>query len=1387
MISAMKASLIAFLSAGLPVLALGAPPVYRAGVAKIDITPPLPVRLSGYPARLAPASELEGRLYARALALKDAEGVVSVLLSAESIGLPAAVRSKVCGNIRPRLGIYHERIAFASTNSHAAPALRGVLEKMFELDLAERQAIAQYTDFLADQLIAAVNQAVKNMQPVKIIYGKAALLMSENRLAAGGPVDPDFHVLAAVREDGQPLAAAFSSACRGAALPAEFNRVSGDWPGLAAAALEAAHPGSAALPLLGCAADAVPSPRGSLEHARAHARKIASAVEEILQKPQLEVTARLDIQFEYAPLPVTPPSGGGPAAPQEYRWPMQSWRFGEQLLVLFLGGEVEAAYSLRLRRELNLANLMVCSFANDTASYLPGRQTLERFPAEVQARLSWHGRAGAWPPALEDAAVGQVKSLALESPADLARRVKPPPPKSPAEALATFRLAPGFRLELAAAEPEVADPVALTFDGNGAMYACEMRDYPLGPRAAHPFDGRVRRLEDRDQDGYFETSTVFAAEVPFPTGIAPFRGGVFVTCAPDLIYLKDENGDGRADLRETVFTGFNVGNSQHLLNSMAWGPDNWIYVNGGDFAAIRPGGKEGPPELTLSHSNFRFQPATRAVEPATGYRGGFGLTFDEYNARIVCESTSHAIQVMLPHASLKRNRHLAVDATVQHLSGHGQEIYPASRPLQRFNDPMDAGRFSAASGVHLYAGDQFPEAYRRSLFVCEPVSNLVHRDVLAPAGAAWRADRGEEKMEFLASTDHWFRPVNCATGPDGALYILDMYREVIEHPEWIPAHLQKLFDLRSGMDRGRIYRVLHERGPVGRRGPRLEGAGAAALVEALAHPNGWRRQAAQRLLVERGGRDAVPLLAKAAWEASAPEGCRRALWALEGLGAVKPENVLRAFEDPYPPVRALAAHLSERFMAAPEKIAVPLPEFVRLEEALLRLAGDGEAKVRFQAALSLGALESRDRIAALARIALRDAGDPWIQTAVLTSLSSDPVPFLKTVLEAGDPERPAAELIRRAAALIGSRKVAAEILETLALLTEHHEAHPGFWIVPAVADLLRRMRPLTVSKLAATQEAGGEGAAGDGARQAAGKLARLFSQVAREVGRDAAPLEERLRGVEMLGFDDTGLALPVLSRFLEARYPADLQRAAVQGLARLPGEEARGRATELLLQVFPRQTPAVRREALEALVQEAGRSAVLLAALEEGSIDPKDLDLGFRKILLEREETRARAEKIFARVAVDPDRAQVVERAAAAIGRLEGLGRPERGRELFSKHCSICHRFKGEGTAVGPDLATVANRALEALVIDLLDPSRSVSPEFLNYVLITRDRKIITGLLVTETPTSVLLRRAEGKSDSVLRQDIAELRATGQSVMPEGLEQELQPEELRELILYIKG
>lgn len=563
---------------------------------------------------------------------------------------------------------------------------------------------------------------------------------------------------------------------------------------------------------------------------------------------------------------------------------------------------------------------------------------------------------------------------------------------SPAESAKTFQLREEFDIEPFATEPDVLSPVDLVFDAAGNAFVIEMGDYPYDAQPGR-FKGRIRLLKDTNGDGKPDHSYVFADGLPSATSALPYKDGLIVCAAPDILLLRDTNHDFKADTREVLFTGFFAKNSEAQITSMRYGIDNWIYANNsGQSGMITSPLRPDVPPLNVAGGNFRFRLDKKLFEVESG-NGQFGLAMDEWGHRFYTQNTLHIQQSPIAWRYLHRHDYLPSFRSDVNISDHEPAMFQKSQTpywrqqrsdrRQAKYDSLKSGyteyardHFTGASGGTFYGGDGFPKAFQGSVFTGEVAGNLVHRDVMTsvngnPAFTASR-DAGEKDREFLVATDPWFRPANLTLGPDGYLYIVDMYRQHIETPVSIPEDLKKDMDFAKGEQYGRIWRIFPKEGP--KRAPALpdlSNKNPGELVTLLEHPNQWWRLNAQRVLVEKQDKSLVTILKKMAVDHSDPRTRLHAMYTLDALDALEESVVKKALNDTHPGVREHAVILAEKYPTF-------LPE-------IIRLTGDTAPQVAYQACLSTGQFTGKEALTALAVCAENNAENASWRLAVLSS------------------------------------------------------------------------------------------------------------------------------------------------------------------------------------------------------------------------------------------------------------------------------------------------------------------------------------------------------------------------------------------------------------------
>lgn len=961
-------------------------------------------------------------------------------------------------------------------------------------------------------------------------------------------------------------------------------------------------------------------------------------------------------------------------------------------------------------------------------------------------------------------------------------KFEPPPskPLSPVEEHKTFKLADGFTLSLIAAEPDIVDPVALAFDEQGRLFVAEMHGYPNGGIGLGDISsGKIKMLEDRDGDGKYERTTIFADGLRLPTSVMPWNGGLLVANAPDLIFLKDTDGDGKADERRILYTGFDLANIQQMVNSLQWGVDNWVYATcGGKGGTITCPEKKDFKPLVLRGRHIRFKPdVPGSLEPTSG-GGQFGLTPDEQGNWFTATNSQVLRHIVLPDHYLERNPNLLVGAVTLdiHQEGTAPKVHRISpfeawrvERTRRRKGGADAKRFAStelvpggfitsACSPTCYLGGAFPREFEGNVFVCDPANNLIHRMILEPKGpATFIAKRAYPDKEFLASTDNWFRPVNMTIGPDGALYIADFYREVIETPLSLPEDMKKVLTLKS-QARGRIWRLAADKE---RKAEPLPGkADEAQLIAMLESPNSWRRYTAQRLLVERKAAGPKAELASLARASKTPAGKIHALWTLEGLDCLSDADLLTALRDVAEGVRLHAVRLGESRQAKSKDIA----------GRLLEMCKDSSPRVRFQLAFSLGANPHEQASWSLAELARHDGVDSFMQTAILSSASGRGG-TLVAALAPGPGDKTISPLLPRLAQMIGASPSEDEMVRLL------HALNPGKgtlapWHFVALDGLVQgwQARGLRAETAWTKPEL----------KRALDPLTKILALAQNMAVEEKTPAEERARAIRLLSLLPLKESGKTLTSLLAPAEPPPIQLAAIRTLGLYADREVAG----LLLQEWPAYSPATRREVVEALLARPERVGALLDAIEAKKVQPTLIEPARLDQLRKHPDAvlRKRAVRLLA-AQVLPERAKVLKDYEAA---LDLKGDVARGRDVFRKNCITCHRLEGVGLEVGADLQPILpGKTPERLLVDVLDPSREVDPRFQEYVVMTKSGRLVTGIIAAESAAGLTLRRAEKAEETLLRSNIESITATPRSLMPEGLEQKIGREEMADLIVYL--
>lgn len=969
---------------------------------------------------------------------------------------------------------------------------------------------------------------------------------------------------------------------------------------------------------------------------------------------------------------------------------------------------------------------------------------------------------------------------------------------APEDAIGTFELAPGFQMELIANEPLVSDPVDMEIDEFGRLYVVEMPGYPIDKSGTCS----IVLLSDSDDDGVMDKRTVFADNLILPNGILRWKNGLLVTDAPDVLYLEDTDGDGVADVREVVMTGFSLSNPHVNVNNPIYGLDNWVHLSHlghigtrkyeeefGDKGSTiifpnQPGSSELPKNAN-GHS-VRFKPDIQVAELAST-RSQFGHTYDRWGRYLLTHNQNHIYHEVIASQYLSRNPGLLVSNASDAISDHGKEtevFQITTNPDRQLFTPV--GLTTSSSGLTAYLGGTFPEPFNNAVFVAESVSNLVHVDILKEKGATFVAERLRDNKEFLASKDSWSRPVNMYVGPDGALYVLDYYRRIIEHPEWMSDEAVAAGGLYDGVGMGRIFRIT----PKGTgkadwtSGLSFGEESPQEWVEHLASTNYWWRNNAQRLLVNAQNQDVIPPLEQMAKNQDSPEGRMHALWTLEGLKGLSTDLIIQALNDPEAGVRENAIKLAE----------MHLSESNELIDSLLNLSSDPNARVRFQLLCTLGFIDTDEAAQVAEDLLFQDLEDEWVQIAALSAPSSQNTNLLKTVLERFDKKVPAyGSLIQRLTAMITANESNGET-ERLLEAAINLSGKNG-WEAPVldgIAEGIKRNEEneKTLSNymdqivLAFFEHPDSD------LRKSALNLiktmnfkedALLESSMEKAMAIAANPSLPETRRAEGLRFLPQGDVAPYaeeLKSMIATTEPITLQIAAMQALGNIKGKEV----PEYVLTKWNSLTHEIREVALTVFMTDTDRVKLLLDALQSGKIPTEAIGWKMRVQLMNNKDESTRN---LARELLTKDEGEQINKNYQKA--LEINGDPIAGKSVYIENCALCHQFRGKnGVAFGPDLGSLHNWHPKDLMANILDPNLSIAPGFDLWEVNLKDGETIQGMIMNETSAAISLRTSPGIEKSINRQDIASIKGMAMSLMP-GLAGQLDQQKIADLMAFIRN
>lgn len=918
------------------------------------------------------------------------------------------------------------------------------------------------------------------------------------------------------------------------------------------------------------------------------------------------------------------------------------------------------------------------------------------------------------------------------------------------QAAAALAVHDGFKFRAVAQEPMVVDPVSARLDMRGRLWVVEMPDYPLGPPDGAGPNGRIKILEDRDKDGLFDQVHLFAEGLSFATGVQPYRDGALVTLAGQIVFIRDKDGDLRGDETTVLFRGFAEQNQQLRANHPTLGPDGLIYIanglRGGLVEPVDERFEKGEQPLDIRDRDFVFDPEG-GWWGAVGGNSQFGLTVDDFGRRIGCSNRNPAMTAPLSLRAIERDPLYAARDAVLDVAAAAERSRVVSRAEAWTTSNLHSGQFSAACGVFA-PGFQYDG--KEWLLVCEPTAYLVQRQSIQRQGSVWAAERAAQPEEFFASTDTWFRPVEVTAGPANTVFVVDMARAVIEHPDFMPPELKTRPDQRDGDHLGRIWQI----GPQGSWPAFQELGSVDQAMQWLQSDSPWQRQVASQFFLESGGGHQAQWSDVVLSESALPQARSRAAWLLHRFDGFAESHFKALAQSNDPRLRALAAELGGNREPMAQQVTA--------------LCDDADPLVRRVAASALADTDNAadDRVDALVMAVEKDPKEEWINRTV----ASVAAPLVGPV---------ALRLVKQPHL---NTPLVAHLTERLALQSPGDAAHVTAQVLDR-QDLQQSLNSDSVAVLSAWV---------DGNRRAKRSIAQSLEAVPtdwkdtmRAAFTAAGVTAEDVAASPSTRAQCLGLAMGAGSspRDLRALFaeqqPPEVRIAALAPLLRSDPQWMRDYLGEQLAAM----SIPLRNAALTACSSRAEDAVWLLDQIAAGNIPKTMIDPQMAKRLRQHpnSDVASKAEQLLQ---ADPDRAKVLAEYAQVS---QQLGDPHVGKRLFVEHCSACHRIDGEGTNVGPDISDTRTKTPEALLVSILDPNAAIDSAFVQFQILTVDGRVVDGLLIDETADAVTLQQKGGERVTVPRDDIERMQAPGVSLMPEGFERTIDLQAMSHLLSYLKN
>ena len=952
---------------------------------------------------------------------------------------------------------------------------------------------------------------------------------------------------------------------------------------------------------------------------------------------------------------------------------------------------------------------------------------------------------------------------------------------SPEESLKRIQLDGPYEVQLVAAEPLVLDPVECTWDAQGRMYVADMRDYPLGPpNPGDPWLSRIQLLTDEDGDGRMDKAVTFADHMDNVQGLLPYNGGLIATTRSQVLFLKDTNGDNIADEIRPLIKGFNPKHAQLQVSAPRWGLDGCVHFNNGlDAREIYPADK--PTDVVnIPGSNFKWDPRTDTITP-TGGKGQYGGAFDDWGHHFYCSNRNPLMFTVMPYEAMLRNPNAGITQNFEDIAPFGADTRVFPLQITHTTADAHAGTNTACSGLGVYRGPLMPEL-KNNVFVPDPTGQLVTRYKIIPNGASLKATRVGDRTEFFRSSDEWCRPVNFTTGPDGTIYICDIYRRWIDHARFFPEEFVKTHDMRQGENEGRIWRVV----PKGTKAPKIEAAPKEIekLVEWLGNENAWQRETAQRLLAVRQLTD---------FDAVTPEFLAKYNFPAASLFTMHWTNLMidLAARHGIGKVVMNFRHRNPWFYSFRDgNIDENNWRIWRLGDGGSKISGHlfaGNPHTRF-----LEICEQRkadlDALLSLASGSekwndsptIYEIDDPWVQRALLSRAADQSGELLSRVIKGPAFKGWSAQrqdFILRATSSCIANAVEKDVITLLALL----KSAPGklLWWKPALLQGLAEGLPKSGGKFGVKSLAEFIARPPKGFEDAAKEITMLQSEIDEIIADNKAPLDQRLAVMPLLGQRKWDAVQPVVKSLLTTNQPQEPTTAALALLKKYPATST----APLIYELLPKAGPAIKLALVPILTANATTALDLFKRMEKGEFPTAWVDVETRwRYQRGTGEMTDLAKKLFGEAS--SDRAKVVQDYMVATTM---KGDAKKGQQVFATICITCHKHGTLGVDVGPPLSDVKVKPPEGLLSDILDPNRMFEARWSAYTVETQDGRTLSGLIQSETGDAIVLAMMGGAKETIQRSAIKEMKSLDRTLMPVGLEAAITKEQMADLLAFLLG